>query len=120
MNLELTGKAAIVGGGSSGIGYAIAHRLAAEGARVLIWARRNDALQAAAARIREETGGKVAAVAADIAKPADNLRVVDAAVGAFGGVDILVNNDGAPPLGAAPEMRDARILKQRLAGACGR
>lgn len=117
MNLELTGKVAVVGGGSSGIGYAIAHRLAAEGARVLIWARRNDALEAAATRIRSETGAEVAAVAADIAKPADNLRVVDAAVGAFGGVDILVNNDGAPPLGALLDFDDVawqKAIQQNL------
>jgi len=44
MDLELKGKAAIVGGGGSGIGYAIAHRLVQEGAHVLVWARGKDAL----------------------------------------------------------------------------
>jgi 3-oxoacyl-[acyl-carrier protein] reductase len=107
MDLELTGKVAIVGGGSSGIGYAIARRLAQEGARVLIWARGKDALEAAARRIRDETGGEVAVASADIAKPADNLRVVDAAVDAFGRLDILVNNDGAPPLGELMSFDDA-------------
>ena len=117
MDLQLTGKVAIVGGGSSGIGYAIAHRLAREGARVLIWARGKDALEAAAKRIRDETGGEVAMAAADIHKPADNLRVVDAAVAAFGRVDILVNNDGAPPLGALLEFDDAawqKAIQQNL------
>jgi 3-oxoacyl-[acyl-carrier protein] reductase len=107
MDLELTGKVAIVGGGSSGIGYAIAHRLAREGARVLIWARGKDALDAAAKCIRDETGGEVAVAAANIHQPADNLRVVDAAVEAFDRLDILVNNDGAPPLGALQEFDDA-------------
>jgi 3-oxoacyl-[acyl-carrier protein] reductase len=117
MDLELAGKVAVVGGGSSGIGYAIAHRLAREGARVLIWARKEDALDAAAARIRAETGGQVAVAAADIAKPADNLRVVDAAAGAFGRLDILVNNDGAPPLGALLEFDDLawqKAIQQNL------
>jgi len=117
MDLELTGKVAIVGGGSSGIGYAIAHRLAREGAQVLIWARRKDALDAAAARMREETGARVEAVAADIAVPDDNLRVVDAALGAFGRLDILVNNDGAPPLGALQNFDDVawqKAIQQNL------
>ncbi len=117
MDLQLAGKVAIVGGGSSGIGYAIARELAGEGASLLIWARRQDALDAAAARIREETGAQVAAVAADIGKPADNARIVDAAVAAFGRLDILVNNDGAPPLGALLEFDDAawqKAIQQNL------
>ncbi|HEV7821516.1 MAG TPA: glucose 1-dehydrogenase [Burkholderiales bacterium] len=117
MDLELKGKAAIVGGGSSGIGYAIAHRLAQEGARVLIWARRQDALDAAAERIREETGGEIAVVAADIHKPEDNLRVIGAAVERFGQLDILINNDGAPPIGALLEFDDAawqKAIQQNL------
>ena len=116
-DLQLAGKVAIVGGGSSGIGYAIARELAGEGASLLIWARRQDALDAAAARIREETGAQVAAVAADIGKPADNARIVDAAVAAFGRLDILVNNDGAPPLGALLEFDDAawqKAIQQNL------
>ena len=117
MDLQLAGKVALVGGGSSGIGYAIARELAKEGAKVLIWARRLDALDAAAARIRDETGGEVAVAAADIHQPADNLRVVAAAVDAFGRLDILVNNDGAPPLGALLEFDDAawqKAIQQNL------
>lgn len=117
MDLQLAGKVAIVGGGSSGIGYAIARELAGEGASLLIWARRQDALDEAAARIRAETGAQVAAVAADIGKPADNARIVDAAVAAFGRLDILVNNDGAPPLGALLEFDDAawqKAIQQNL------
>ena len=125
MDLELKGKAAIVGGGSSGIGYAIAHRLAQEGARVLIWARGKDALETAAKRIHDETGGEVVVAEADIHKPADNLRVVETAVAAFGRLDILINNDGAPPLGALLEFDDAawqKAIQQNLMSvirACG-
>lgn len=117
MDLGLKGKAAIIGGGSSGIGYAIAHRLAQEGAQVLIWARRQKELDEAAARLRAETGAEVAVCAADIAKPEDNLRVVDEAVRAFGRLDILVNNDGAPPLGALLEFDDVawqKAIQQNL------
>ena len=117
MELKLAGKVALVGGGSSGIGYAIARELAREGARLLIWARKKDALDAAAARMRVETGAEIAVAAADIAKPDDNLRIVDAAVAAFGRLDILVNNDGAPPLGPLLEFDDAawqKAIQQNL------
>ena len=72
----MKGKAAIVGGGSSGIGYAIAYRLARR-ARVLIWARGKDALETAAKRIRDETGGEVAVAECGHPQAADNLRVVE-------------------------------------------
>ncbi|MGH8618543.1 MAG: SDR family NAD(P)-dependent oxidoreductase [Burkholderiales bacterium] len=117
MDLGLKGKAAVVGGGSSGIGYAVAHRLAQEGARVLIWARRQAELDEAAARIRAETGAEVAVCAADIGKPEDNPRVIDAAVQAFGRLDVLVNNDGAPPLGVLLDFDDAawqKAIQQNL------
>ena len=120
MNLDLAGKAAIVGGGSSGIGYATAHRLAAEGAGVLIWARRQDALDEAAQRIRDETGATVVVCSANIAEPEDNLRVVAEAAAAFGRIDILVNNDGAPPLGPLLEFDDTawqKAIQQNLMSA---
>src|ERR1700733_11962028 len=98
MDLGLAGKIAVVGGASQGIGYAIARLLAGEGAQVAIVARRREPLDAAARRIADETGGRGHAIAADIRKPADCARIVDDAVAAFGGLDILVNNDGAPPL----------------------
>jgi 3-oxoacyl-[acyl-carrier protein] reductase len=99
MNLDLTGKCAIVGGGSQGIGYAIAHLLAAEGARVAITARHETDLRAAAQRIAYETGAEVLLVQADCRQAADCDRVVKTVSEAFGDINILVNNDGAPPLG---------------------
>ena len=99
MELGLRGKVAIVGGASQGIGYAIARELAQEGALVTIAARKADKLEAAAAQIREETGATVLAVAGDWSKAADCARFVDETVAQHGRLDLLVNNDGAPPLG---------------------
>ena len=96
---SLAGKVAIVGGSSQGIGYAIARRLAGDGADVALVARRAEALEAAAARIRDETGRRALAVAADIRKAADCERIIAEPLAHFGRLDILVNNDGAPPLG---------------------
>jgi 3-oxoacyl-[acyl-carrier protein] reductase len=117
MDLGLGGKVAIVNGASQGIGYAIAHLLADEGARVAITARRLPALEAAAERIRGETGGDIIAVQRDIRKADDCTRIVAEAVAGFGRLDILVNNDGAPPLGPALDFDDAawhRAVEQNL------
>jgi 3-oxoacyl-[acyl-carrier protein] reductase len=99
MNLDLAGKCAIVGGASQGIGYGIAHLLASEGARVVITARRERDLRAAAEKMAAETDAEILPVQADCRQAADCERVVEAIIGAFGRIDILVNNDGAPPLG---------------------
>lgn len=107
MDLALKGKVAVVGGSSEGIGYAIAHLLAAEGASVAVVARRKDNLDAAAKRIGEETGAQVHVVQADIRKAEDCQRIVAQAIERFGRLDVLVNNDGAPPLGRLEEFDDA-------------
>jgi 3-oxoacyl-[acyl-carrier protein] reductase len=117
MNLELAGHVAIVGGGSQGIGFGIARTLAEEGARIVITARREADLRAAADRIRAETGAEVLPVAADCRRAEDCLRVVDTVVAEFGRIDILVNNDGAPPLGAIESFDDAawhKAVEQNL------
>jgi 3-oxoacyl-[acyl-carrier protein] reductase len=103
----LAGKVAIVGGSSAGIGYAIARRLAGDGADVALVARRAERLEAAAARIRNETGRRAFAVAADIRKASDCERIIAAPHAHFGRLDILVNNDGAPPLGELMSFDDA-------------
>jgi 3-oxoacyl-[acyl-carrier protein] reductase len=95
MNLGLTGKTALVTGGSKGIGRAVAQALATEGARVAIVARDSAALGAVAAEIRAKTGGAVDAIAADLSELSGVTRVVDDARGRLGRIDILVNNAGA-------------------------
>jgi 3-oxoacyl-[acyl-carrier protein] reductase len=99
VDLKLKDKIAIVGGASQGIGFGIARQLAAEGARVAITARHEKDLIAAAQKIAAETGTQVLPVQADCRQAADCARVVETVAGAFAGIDILVNNDGAPPLG---------------------
>ena len=93
MELGLKGKVAIVTGGSEGIGKAAAMRLALEGAKVAIVARRQNVLDAAAEEIRK-AGGEVMAVAADVSKNEDIERMVGATVERWGRLDILVNNAG--------------------------
>jgi 3-oxoacyl-[acyl-carrier protein] reductase len=99
VDLKLKDKIAIVGGASQGIGFGIARLLAAEGARVAITARREKHLSAAAQTIAAETGAEVLPVQADCRQAADCARVVETVASAFSRIDILVNNDGAPPLG---------------------
>ena len=99
MDLGLEGKIAIVNGASQGIGYAIAGTLAAEGARVAMSGRRAPALDTARDALTRETGGELLAIPGDIRRAEDCERIIAGTVAHFGGLDILVNNDGAPPLG---------------------
>lgn len=89
----LAGKTAIVTGGGSGIGEATAVALARAGAAVAICGRRQASLERVAAAIEAE-GGRALAVAGDVSSPEDVARIVAAALEAFGGVHILVNNAG--------------------------
>jgi 3-oxoacyl-[acyl-carrier protein] reductase len=117
MNLDLQGKVAIVGGASQGIGYGIARALAQEGATVAITARREADLQASAARLASETGARIVPIQADCRRAEDCARVADTAQREMGGIDVLVNNDGAPPLGPALSFDDAawsKAIEQNL------
>jgi len=98
VDLGLTGRTAVVCGASSGIGLGIAESLTAEGANVVMFARREDVLEREADRL----GG--VAVAGDVTSSDDLERLVATAVERFGGVDILVNNSGGPPRVAATEL----------------
>ncbi len=104
MDLGLSGRRAIVTGGSKGIGLAVARELAAEGAAVAICSRNPGELAEAAATI---TGAQVFARAADVTDPAQVTAFVDAAAEALGGVDILVNNAGAAHPGNFETLTDA-------------
>ena len=96
---DLSGKVALVTGGSKGIGKAVARGLAEEGARVAICARTQRELEAAAAELGKVTGAEVFAVAGDLTREADVKKIVDATVGRLQRIDILINNAGAAPGG---------------------
>ena len=121
MDLGLKGRTAIVCGASAGIGLGIAESLAGEGANVVMFARRAEALEREAARV----GGL--GVVGDVTHADDLERLVRTTVEAFGGVDILVNNSGGPPRSMAVELTAelveaaARLLLVsvvRLTGLC--
>jgi 3-oxoacyl-[acyl-carrier protein] reductase len=100
VDLGLRGKVALVAASSKGLGKAVAEELAAEGSQLVMCARRKDVLDKTAESIRQKTGVKVVAVAADVSVPNDASRVVRAAFDEFGRVDILVTNSGGPPSGS--------------------
>jgi 3-oxoacyl-[acyl-carrier protein] reductase len=107
LDLGLQGQVALITGGSDGLGRAAAARLAAEGARVAICARRGPHLEAAAAELRAQTGGEVLAISADVTRADDCRRFVDEAAHVFGGVDILLNNAGTSAAHGLEEVDDA-------------
>src|SRR5688572_9426506 len=96
MDLRLKGRAALVTGGSKGIGKAIAEGLAAEGVNLVLMARGQEALDATAASIRQKYGVKVLPVTADIRSMDEVNNVASKAAAEFGAVHILVNNAGGP------------------------
>jgi 3-oxoacyl-[acyl-carrier protein] reductase len=93
MDLELTGKVAVVTGSSRGLGLAAARALVAEGCRVTLCARGGDALDRAAATLTA-VPGQVLAVQADVSTAAGASDVIDRTVAHFGRLDIVVNNVG--------------------------
>jgi NAD(P)-dependent dehydrogenase (short-subunit alcohol dehydrogenase family) len=102
MDLELTGKRAIVTGGSRGIGKAVARALAGEGTRVVIVARDAQALAQSAAELSADTGSDVFPITADTGSDASVGDMVALAVERLGGIDILVNAAAQPGGQAAP------------------
>src|SRR2546426_957828 len=106
MELALEGCAAFVGGSSSGMGYAIADALAAEGSNVALFARRHDALEEAAAEIEGRGGVAALALPGDATDPAALTEAIRLTEERFGRLDILVNNTGGPPAGAFGDFDD--------------
>jgi NAD(P)-dependent dehydrogenase (short-subunit alcohol dehydrogenase family) len=125
---RLDGRVAVVTGASSGLGVAFARALAEAGADVALGARRADRLEETA-RLVEAEGRRCVAVATDVTSPESCQGLVDAAMGAFGRVDVLVNNAGlgtsVPASRETPE-QFREVLDVNLMGAywmaqaCGR
>ena len=107
MDLGLRNKVAMVGGASKGLGYAVAHALASEGALVAIASRDDRAIHHAAETIARDTGSRVLPISADLSRP----EAIDAwhasTTKAFGGVDCVFCNTGGPPTGSALSIDDA-------------
>jgi 3-oxoacyl-[acyl-carrier protein] reductase len=101
-----TTRAALVGGGASGIGLAAAVCLARQGHRVVIMGRREDSLKAAAAEIEQRTGAEVGWIAGDIADAARAQSAVEEVTLRHGRLDVLVLNAGGPPRGRILDVAD--------------
>jgi 3-oxoacyl-[acyl-carrier protein] reductase len=107
VDLNLKGRIALVNAASRGLGRGIAESLAAEGARLVISSRSQEAIERTAAELSSTYGAEVVPVAADVSRAGAAERLVDTAVGRFGGLDILVNNSGGPPGGVFGDFDDA-------------
>src|SRR5690348_10160278 len=106
MDIRLDGRSAIVTGGSKGLGFAIASAFAAAGADVAMLARGREALEAAQGTLAATAKGRIIGVACDVAQATDLRAAYDAAMGAFGKVDIIVNNAGKSETGAFESVTD--------------
>ncbi|MBN8890681.1 MAG: short-chain dehydrogenase [Acetobacteraceae bacterium SCN 69-10] len=107
MDIRLTGRAAIVTGGSKGLGLAMAKRFAASGADVAILARTQSTLDAARAEILAAAPGRrVAAIACDVSRADEIARAHAAAMAELGRIDIVVNNAGTSRTGAFESITD--------------
>ena len=106
-DLGLQDKVAVVTGGSDGLGRATALRLAQEGCKIAICARREAHLQQAAADITRETGAEVLAVATDVTQADAIQAFINETLTKFGGVDILINNAGTSAAASLEAVDDA-------------
>src|SRR5436309_13019427 len=106
MDKRLNGKIAIITGAGTGIGEAIAHKFAKEGAAVVVCGLPGDPIDDVVARIRSH-GSRAVAYAGDISEEANARACVQAAIDSFGRLDILINNAGTFPVTA--ELQDYPI-----------
>lgn len=112
MTMKLTGKVALVTGSSKGIGAAIAHRLADEGAVVAVnYSSSKEGADKVVAEIVAK-GGRAVAVHGNLAKPEEINGVIDATIKAFGAIDILVNNAGVYEFQALDNITPEHFHKQ--------
>lgn len=111
MDLQLKDKRALVAGASRGLGYAVARGLAGEGTRVAINGRDAARIKVSASQISGETGAQVVGLAGDVSDVAVPALLVNGAVQALGGLDLLVTNAGGPPAGSFESFDEAAWQK---------
>ncbi|MCZ7648023.1 MAG: SDR family oxidoreductase [Planctomycetota bacterium] len=114
----LQGRAALISGGGTGIGFGIARAFAREGAMVALTGRRMEKLQEAVAALKAQ-GARALAVAGDVSRPEDCRRMVAETVKSFGALHVLVNNAGIARFGKLEETSDedlAAIVDVNLKG----
>lgn len=106
MELNLTGKTALVFASSQGLGFAIAERLVKEGANVMISGREEEKLKQKASQLEAIGIGKVAYKKTDITNPEEINELVKVTAETFQGIHLLVNNAGGPPAGSFEDLTD--------------
>jgi NAD(P)-dependent dehydrogenase (short-subunit alcohol dehydrogenase family) len=112
---DMTGKVAVVTGGSRGIGRAIVQSLAAAGADVVIASRKLDACEAAAEQVRASTGRRAEALACHVGRWADCEHLVAGTLDRLGRLDVLVNNAGMSPLYGSLDTVSEELFDKTLA-----
>lgn len=109
MDLKVTGKVAIITGGSEGIGRAAAERLSQEGALVALASRTQVDLDRVAAEIQATSGQEVIGIATDVRDEASVKKLVEAVVAKWGRIDILVNNAGTSSAATFDNMSNEQL-----------
>ncbi len=104
MNPNLSNKVVVITGASSGLGEATARHLAAQGAKVVLGARRAERLQQLVNDI-QSAGGQALAVATDVSRRDDVAHLVQQAIAQFGRVDVLINNAGVMPMAPMAKLK---------------
>lgn len=112
MTRELAGRNILITGASRGIGRCLAEQAAAAGVRLVLTARSADELEALAAPLRT-AGAIIHLLPADLTVPAERVRVIEAAVAALGGLDMLINNAGLASFGEFSSSSEA-VLRQLM------
>lgn len=116
---NLSGKTAVVTGGSSGLGVQMAHALARQGAKVAVTARRLEKLEQVQSDLQDEYGVEALAVECDVTNEEEVIQAKEQVLETFDKVDILVNNAGVGGIGAAKDMSLAdwnKVIDVNLTG----